>query len=103
MRGADVVRSSQGAPDITPNLKLGVPLWAGRKQNAFNFSLCADAEVVTLKVSEGRPMVRRYKRSGDGDCNRAEKVSISDITDQFMELNKAETATPNKKNVEVYR
>lgn len=48
-------------------------------------------------------MVRRYKRSGDGDCNRAEKVSISDITDQFMELNKAETATPNKKNVEVYR
>jgi hypothetical protein len=30
-------------------------------------------------------------------------VSISDITDQFVELNKLETATPNRKNVEVYR
>ena len=34
---------------------------------------------------------------------QAEKVSISDITDEFVEINKEETARPDKKNVEVYR
>jgi len=32
-----------------------------------------------------------------------EKVSISSITDQFVELNRGETAQPEKQNVQVYR
>ena len=34
---------------------------------------------------------------------QGEKISISEITDEFVELNKSETVEPGKKNVEVYR
>jgi hypothetical protein len=33
---------------------------------------------------------------------QGEKLSISDITDQFVELNTAETAEPDRRNAEVY-
>jgi len=32
-----------------------------------------------------------------------EKISISEITDRFVELNAGEAAQPNKENAEVYR
>jgi sugar (pentulose or hexulose) kinase len=34
---------------------------------------------------------------------QGEKVSISDLTDQFVELNPGERAEPDPKNAEVYR
>ena len=34
---------------------------------------------------------------------QGEKIAISDITDQFVQVNKAETTRPHKQNVEVYR
>ena len=34
---------------------------------------------------------------------RGEKISISDITDEFVKLNSAETARPSPKSVEAYR
>jgi len=35
--------------------------------------------------------------------SRGEKVGISEITDQFVELNKAETVEPDARNAAVYR
>jgi hypothetical protein len=34
---------------------------------------------------------------------QGEKIGISEITNQFVEINAAETATPDSKNVETYR
>ena len=34
---------------------------------------------------------------------RGEKLSISEITAQFVELNKAETAEPNERHAKIYR
>jgi hypothetical protein len=34
---------------------------------------------------------------------QGERAQISDITDQFVEINKTETAVPNAANVEVYQ
>jgi xylulokinase len=62
-----------------------------------------DAEVVTLKVTEGAAYGAALQALWCWRLQRGEKVSISEITDQFVELNKAETATPNKKSVEIYR
>ena len=62
-----------------------------------------DAEVVTLKVSEGAAYGAALQALWCWRLQHDEKVSISEITDTFVELNKSETATPNKKNVEVYR
>jgi xylulokinase len=62
-----------------------------------------DAEVVTLKVSEGAAYGAALQALWCWRLQQGEDVSISDITDQFVELNKSETATPNKKNVEIYR
>ena len=35
--------------------------------------------------------------------HRGDKAKIQDITDEFVKLNSAETAEPEKKNVDVYR
>lgn len=62
-----------------------------------------DAEVVTLKVSEGAAYGAALQALWCWRTEQGEKVSISEITDQYVELNKSETAAPNKKNVEVYQ
>src|SRR5438034_4397977 len=59
-----------------------------------------DAEVVTLKVSEGAAYGAALQALWCWRMQQGEKVSINDITDQFVETNKTETATPDKKNVE---
>jgi xylulokinase len=62
-----------------------------------------NAEVVTLKVSEGAAFGAALQALWSWRLQQGEKVSISDITDEFVELNHLETATPNQQNVEVYR
>ena len=61
------------------------------------------AEVVTLKVSEGAAYGAALQALWCWRLERGEKVSISEITDAFVELNKSEAAMPNRKNVETYR
>jgi len=62
-----------------------------------------NAEVVTLKVSEGAAYGAAlqalwcWRRRQDG------KVSITDVTDEFVQLNRAETAQPNAKHAAIYR
>jgi xylulokinase len=62
-----------------------------------------DVEVVTLKVGEGAAYGAALQALWCSRLNGGEKVSISDITDEFVELNKSETATPNSKNAATYR
>jgi xylulokinase len=62
-----------------------------------------NTEVVTLKVSEGAAYGAALQALWCWRAQQGEKVSISDITDQFVELNSGETAGPNPTNVEVYR
>src|SRR5436305_1070014 len=62
-----------------------------------------DTEVVTLKVTEGAAYGAALQALWCWRLQEGEKVSISDITDQFVELNSAETAHPDKANVEAYR
>ena len=62
-----------------------------------------NAEVVTLKVSEGAAYGAALQALWCWRLQQGEKVAISDITDQFVELNAGETAEPDAKNAEVYR
>ena len=62
-----------------------------------------NVEVVTLKVSEGAAYGAALQalwcwRQGQGD-----RVSIESITDEFVELNKSETAHPHEKNAAIYQ
>ena len=62
-----------------------------------------NAEVVTLKVGEGAAYGAALQALWCWRLQRGEKVSISDITGEFVTLNRAETAGPDPKNVAVYR
>jgi xylulokinase len=62
-----------------------------------------DAEVVTLKVGEGAAFGAALQALWCWRLNGGERVSISEITDEFVELNKSETATPNTKTAAIYR
>jgi sugar (pentulose or hexulose) kinase len=62
-----------------------------------------DAEVVTLKVSEGAAYGAALQALWCWRREKGEKVSIQEITDQFVELNPTETATPDARTVETYR
>jgi xylulokinase len=62
-----------------------------------------DAEVVTLKVSEGAAYGAALQALWCWRRKNGENVSIQEITDQFVTLNKSETAVPNPKNVAIYR
>ena len=62
-----------------------------------------NTEVVTLKVSEGAAYGAALQALWCWRQQQGEKLEISDITDEFVTLNKSETATPDKKNVTVYR
>ena len=62
-----------------------------------------NTEVVTLKVSEGAAYGAALQALWCWRREKGEKVSIGEITDQFVEVNPSETHTPDKKNAEVYR
>ena len=72
-------------------------LWRQIMADVFN------AEVVTLKVSEGAAYGAALQALWCWRRRAGEKISITDITDRFVTLNRAETARPNKNNVAVYR
>ena len=63
-----------------------------------------NAEVVTIKVSEGAAFGAALQAlwCWSRICG-SEKIAINEITEKFVQLNKAGTARPNSKNVEVYR
>jgi xylulokinase len=62
-----------------------------------------NAEVVTLKVSEGAAYGAALQALWCLRQQQGEKITIKEITDRFIELNKEETAMPDSKNVETYR
>ena len=62
-----------------------------------------NTEVVTLKVSEGAAYGAALQALWCWRLNNGEKVSIREITDQFVELNKEESAQPDSKNAAAYR
>ncbi len=62
-----------------------------------------DAEVVTLKVSEGAAYGAALQALWCWRLQQGEKVSMAAITDQFVELNGVETAQPSGANVKIYR
>ncbi len=62
-----------------------------------------DAEVVTLKVGEGAAYGAALQALWCWRQQQGEKISITEITDQFVQLNPNETAQPNAKNVAIYR
>jgi xylulokinase len=72
-------------------------LWRQIMADIFN------AEVVTLKVSEGAAYGAALQALWCWRIQQGEKISISEITDQFVQLNKGETARPDQKNVATYR
>ena len=72
-------------------------LWRQIMADIFN------AEVVTLKVGEGAAYGAALQALWCWRLQKGDRVSIGDITDQFVTLNQAETATPKKSAVAVYR
>ncbi|HTL16675.1 MAG TPA: xylulokinase [Patescibacteria group bacterium] len=62
-----------------------------------------NAEVVTLKVSEGAAYGAALQALWCWRLQKGDRVSINEITDAFIELNKAETAEPNSAHASVYR
>ena len=61
-----------------------------------------DTEVVTLKVSEGAAYGAALQALWCWRLQTGEKISITEITDQFVKLNTRQTAVPNADNVEIY-
>lgn len=62
-----------------------------------------NAEVVTLKVSEGAAYGAALQALWCWRNQQGENISINEITEKFVKLNRAESATPNAKNREVYQ
>ncbi|HKS38714.1 MAG TPA: xylulokinase [Verrucomicrobiae bacterium] len=62
-----------------------------------------NAEVVALKVGEGAAYGAALQALWCWRRQEGDKVGISDITDQFIQLNRAETARPQARAVAVYR
>jgi Sugar (pentulose and hexulose) kinases len=62
-----------------------------------------DTEVVTLKVAEGAAYGAALQALWCWRQQQGENVSITDITDQFVELNPGESAEPDENNASVYR
>ena len=61
-----------------------------------------NAEVVTLKVGEGAAYGAALQALWCWRLQQGEKIAISDLTDQFVEINPLETARPDPKNAGVY-
>jgi sugar (pentulose or hexulose) kinase len=72
-------------------------LWRQIMADVFN------AEVVTLKVSEGAAYGAAMQALWCWRLQAGEKVGIAEITNEFVTLNKAESAQPNAKNVATYQ
>ncbi len=62
-----------------------------------------NTEVVTLKVTEGAAYGAALQALWCWRLQQGDKVVIADITDQFVEVNPAETAQPAPGNSAVYR
>ena len=62
-----------------------------------------NTEVVTLKVSEGAAYGAALQALWCWRRQQGEKLAISDVTDQFVELNNPERAEPEKDSVAVYQ
>jgi xylulokinase len=62
-----------------------------------------NAEVVTLKVSEGAAFGAALQALWCWRLQHGENISISNLTDRFVELNSRETAQPNSKRAAVYQ
>ncbi|HEX3988490.1 MAG TPA: xylulokinase [Verrucomicrobiae bacterium] len=62
-----------------------------------------DAEIVTIKVSEGAAYGAALQAFWCWRLQRGERVKINDVTSQFVKLNKAESARPSKAAALVYR
>jgi xylulokinase len=61
-----------------------------------------NAEVVTLKISEGAAYGAALQALWCWRREQGENISIAEITDTFVQLNRAETTEPKPKNVAVY-
>ncbi len=72
-------------------------LWRQIMADVFN------AEVVTVKVSEGAAYGAALQALCCWRREKGENISIQEITDQFVHLNKAETTRPNPKRVPIYQ
>ncbi len=62
-----------------------------------------NTQVVTLKVTEGAAYGAALQAYWCWRLHDGERISITEITDQFVELNPAETSEPDPRNVEIYR
>jgi xylulokinase len=62
-----------------------------------------DTEVVTLKVTEGAAYGAALQALWCWRLQQGEKLSISDLTDQFVEVNAPETLQPDETNAKTYR
>ena len=71
-------------------------LWRQIMADVFN------AEVVTLRVSEGAAYGAALQALWSWRRSRGESVAIEDITDTFVTLNRSETASPNAANAARY-
>jgi xylulokinase len=72
-------------------------VWRQTMADVFN------AQVVTLKVSEGAAYGAALQALWCWRRHHGENVSIDNITDEFVKLNPAETAEPQAANVSLYR
>ncbi|MEO7675216.1 MAG: xylulokinase [Verrucomicrobiota bacterium] len=61
-----------------------------------------NAEVVTLKVSEGAAYGAALQALWCWRLQKGKKISVNEITEEFVKLNKTETTQPIAKNVAVY-
>jgi sugar (pentulose or hexulose) kinase len=62
-----------------------------------------NAEVVTLKVGEGAAYGAALQALWCWRLGKGEKLSITDVTDAFVTLNRSQTAEPKSKNVAAYQ
>ncbi len=62
-----------------------------------------DAEVVTLKVSEGAAYGAALQALWSWRRSEGDNVAIEDITDEFVTVNRAEIAHPDSKAAAIYR
>ncbi len=72
-------------------------LWRQIMADVFN------AEVVTLAVGEGAAYGAALQAMWCRRRKCGERISISDLSDQFVRLNVRETARPKKRDVTIYR
>jgi xylulokinase len=62
-----------------------------------------EAPVVTLKVGEGAAYGAALQALWCWRLQQGEKAKISDITDEFVELNNNESAEPDASTADTYR